>query len=241
MKIKLWLRRLSISAPQMKVTAAKAWPTRILPALGLLAAGALVGIGVSEYGRPLAGLAKPVAAANGPTLELVELRSNLERLAANAHSAESQLNIERASQRELTAQIKRLEAENLRLTEDLAFFERLLPAGPRATGISIRGITAELISGSQLQYRLLVMQGGKHATDFQGTLRLTVGVIQNGRNVTLSFPTGKPAEINNFKLGFRHYQRLEGTLTLPPDVLPRSLQATVLERDQVRAQQTLNL
>ena len=229
----------------MTVQTARSWPVRMLIAALLLALGALAAIGFQNYGRSLMGL--PVVSSadlDQVREELAALRLDHDRLATSANSAESELSMERAAGRVLTAQIRTLETEIARLKEDLAFFERLLPAGStKAAGsrVSIRAIAAEVTAGSQLQYRLLIMQGGKHATDFEGTLRLAVGVIQNGRPTTLNFPSGKPGEINNFKLGFRHYQRLEGTLTLPADVSPRSLQATVLERGQVRAQQTLNL
>ncbi|MDB5798908.1 MAG: hypothetical protein JWP36_2810 [Paucimonas sp.] len=173
--------------------------------------------------------------------QLDELRRERERLAAAANAAENQLTMERAAQKQLSTQLKSLETENIRLKEDLAFFERLLPVDPKAAGVAIRGITAELLSPTQLQYRLLVMQGGKVTGSFEGNLRLTVSVIQNGRAQVLNFPEGKSSDINNFKLGFRHYQRLEGSLTLPAGAVARSLQATVLEKGQVRAQQSLNL
>lgn len=245
MKLKLWLRRLSVSAPQMTVKTARGWPVRMFFAALWLVIGALAGIGLQNYGRALMGLpAVSNAELDRMREELAALRLDHDRLATSANSAESELSMERAAGRMLTAQIRTLETEVARLKEDLAFFERLLPAGSQnASGsrVSIRAIAAEVTPDSQLQYRLLIMQGGKHATDFEGTLRLSVGVIQNGRPTTLNFPSDKPGEINEFKLGFRHYQRLEGTLTLPADVSPRSLQATVLERGQVRAQQTVNL
>lgn len=219
------------------------WTARIVFGLVLLGLGALLGLFAYDHGRVLAGLPERASPAefDGAVRQLSELRIERDRLASSVNAAESQLNIERAAQKELAAQIKLLEAENVRVKEDLAFFESLLPVDPRGTGVAIRGITAETGANGQLQYRLLVMQGGKRATNFEGTLRLSVSVVQNGRTVTLSFPDGKSSEINNFKLGFRHYQRLEGALTLPPGATPRSFQATVLEKGQVRAQKTLNL
>ncbi|WP_151449043.1 DUF6776 family protein [Lacisediminimonas profundi] len=243
MKVKLWLRRRSISAPRMTVTTAMSWPARIVVGVLLLVLGALIGLWASDHGRAVAGLpARPSASEYDDAVQQMSaLRAERDRLATSANAAESQLTIERSSQKGLTAQIKLLETENVALKEDLAFFERLLPVDSRSTGISIRGITAEMGSPTQLQYRLLVMQGGKRATNFEGTLRLSISIIQNGRATSLNFPDGKSSEINNFKLGFRHYQRLEGTLLLPPGATPRSLQATVLEKGQVRAQHTLNL
>lgn len=227
----------------MTVTTAMPWPARIVFGAVLLGIGSLAGIWAYDHGRALAGMPPRPSAQQAQIMaqQLDELRRERERLAAAANAAENQLTMERAAQKQLSTQLKSLETENIRLKEDLAFFERLLPVDPKAAGVAIRGITAELLSPTQLQYRLLVMQGGKVTGSFEGNLRLTVSVIQNGRAQVLNFPEGKSSDINNFKLGFRHYQRLEGSLTLPAGAVARSLQATVLEKGQVRAQQSLNL
>ena len=243
MKLRLWRRRLSISAPRMKVTTTMPWAARIVFAVVLLGLGALAGIWLQDSGRSLTGLppcpsADQLAQANQKLEQLLQER---EALLTSINTAESQLAMERAAGKQVGGQIKALEAENARLKEDLAFFEKLLPLNSRTGNLAIRGIAAELVSPVQLQYRLLVMQGGKGATQFEGTLRLTLTVVQNGRPVQLHFPDGKSSEINNFRLSFRHYQRLEGIVSLPPGAQPQTLQATELEKGQVRAQQSLNL
>lgn len=220
------------------------WPARIVFAAVLLGLGALLGILLNEYGRTLAGLPPRLSGEQmqATMAQLQTLSQEKEKLLTQANTAESQLAMARAAQNQLELQFKALEAEHNRLKEDLAFFERLVPVDGKATsGVAIRGITAELRSPTQLDYRLLVMQRGKPAKNFEGTLRLTLSVVQNGRTLQLNFPEAKSADINNFKLGFRHYQRLEGTLTLPAGTVARTLQATVLENGAVKAQQTLNL
>lgn len=244
MKVRLLMRRLSISAPRMTVTTAMPWPTPLVFAVVLLGLGALGGIWTYDYGRALAGMApRPSDEQLQRAIRQVQdLQQQKEALLTQANTAESQLAMERAAKNQLALQFKIQEAENNRLKEDLAFFERMLPLeGKAGSGVAIRGISAELRSSSQLDYRLLVMQRGKGANNFEGTLRLAVSVMQNGRAVQLNFPEPKSADINNFRLGFRHYQRLEGTLTMPAGAVPRTLQATVLEKGQVRAQQSLNL
>lgn len=243
MKAKLWLRRRSISAPRMTVTTAMPWTARIIFALVLLGLGALLGVWAYDNGRSAVGMAPRPSRAEVDQLssKVAQLQAERDRLSSAANASESQLTMERSAQKQLSGQLKTLEAENTRLKEDLAFFERLLPTNNKGAGVSIRGITAEITAPGQLTYRLLVMQGGKSATNFEGALRLSVSIVQNGRSSVLNFPDGKSAEINSFKLGFRHYQRLEGVLSLPPGATARSIQAVVLEKGQVRAQQTLNL
>jgi hypothetical protein len=228
----------------MTVTTAMPWPARLVLAAALLGLGALGGIWASDWGREMAGMpARPSGEQLQASIQQMQaLQQEMEKLLTQANTAESQLAMERAAQKQLALQFKTLEAENNQLKEDLAFFERMLPLeGKASSGVAIRGISAELRSPNQLDYRLLVMQRGKGVNNFEGTLRLTVAVQQNGRVVEFKFPDAKSPDINNFRLGFRHYQRLEGTLTLPAGATARTLQATVLEKGQVRAQQSLNL
>ncbi len=57
----------------------------------------------------------------------------------------------------------------------------------------------------------------------------------------INFPEGKSGEMDKFRLGFRHYQRLEGVLTLPEGVAVQAVQARILEKGQLRAQQSAKL
>jgi hypothetical protein len=55
------------------------------------------------------------------------------------------------------------------------------------------------------------------------------------------FPEANSNEQDKFKLGFKHYQRVEGVLTLPEGALVKTVQARVLEKGQIRVQQAANL
>jgi hypothetical protein len=188
------------------------------------------------------------AAIGGPDRQqlmetLDELGAERDRLSSAVNASESRLNMERAAQRQLAAQVRSLEAENIRLKEDLAFFESLLPANTGAPGVAIRRLKVDVIGPNQLRYRLLVMQGGKASNHFVGSLQLVVTVVQEGKSAMIIFPEGNSGEAERvrFKLGFRHYQHLDGILTLPEGSVVKSVQARVLEKGQIRAQQSVNL
>jgi len=53
--------------------------------------------------------------------------------------------------------------------------------------------------------------------------------------------TAAPTEQEKFKLGFKHYQRVEGVLTLQEGMTAKLVQARVLEKGQIRAQLSTNL
>jgi 1-acyl-sn-glycerol-3-phosphate acyltransferase len=149
--------------------------------------------------------------------------------------------MDKSEQAQLVVQVKTLEGENLKLKEDLAFFESLLPVDNNAFGVSIRRMKAEVAAPNQLHYQLLIMQGGKVDHDFSGDLQLTVTVLQAGKSAMIVFPEQNTAEPDKYKLTFKHYQRAEGVLTLPDGAVAKSVQARVLDKGQIRAQLSMNL
>ncbi|MES2538768.1 MAG: DUF6776 family protein [Pseudomonadota bacterium] len=243
MKFKLWLRRQSISAPKMTIRTDFAWPLKIAFIAVVLGLGAAMAMWAYDLGRSFTGFTQgPAKSELAPLKQQIEqLTKERDQFSSTVNAAESQLNIVRSAQQQLAAQVKVLETEKAILKEDLAFFESLLPVNARSNGIAIRRIEAEIITPNQFRYRLLVMQGTKSQPEFDGNLQFAVSVVQNGKNAMILFPDAKPVEADKFKLKFRHYQRIEGIVTLPEGVSIKAVQARVLERGQIRAQQAANL
>ena len=226
----------------MTVKTAFPWPLKVAflgVVLGLSAATAMwaydLGRGFTAFGlapskRQLADLQDKIDVL---TIQNQDFSSKM-------NAAESQLNIERSAQKVLAEQVKILAAENAKLKEDLVFFESLLPADT-GKGITIRRLHVELIAPNQLRYRLLVMQDAKSGRDFVGDLQFAVTVVQEDKSAMIVFPQGNAGEANKLKLSFRHYQRVEGVLSLPDGVSATAIQARVLEKGQIRAQQSANL
>lgn len=238
---KLWLRRWSISAPRMTIKNHLPWPLRAVFIAIVVGLGGAMAMWAYDLGRSFTGI-RPVAT----TAELAEVQAQLkatsderDRFETTVNAAESQLNIERSLQAQLARQIKTLESENTKLKEDLSFFESLLPTDTGAQGITIRRLKAELTEPTQLRYRLLLMQGGKVARDFGGNYQIIVALVQEGKSAMISFP--KPDEADKFKLSFKHYQRVEGEVSIPAGAVVKSVQIKVLEKGALRAQQSLNL
>jgi hypothetical protein len=196
-----------------------------------------------DLGRSISGIKPGVSKEQVAALQqqVAQLTQERDQLLVAANTSESNLNIERSAQKQLAQQARTLEADNAKLKDDLAFFEGLLPAGAGPGAIAIRRLTAELVAPNQLRYRLLMMQGGKGEREFTGNLQLAVTLTQGGKSVVMLFPDEKSAEPDKYKLGFKHYQRLEGVLTLPDGATARTIQARVLEKGQLRAQQSANL
>lgn len=243
LKFKLWLRRWSISAPRMTIRTQLPWPLKAVFLAIVVGVGGAIAMWGYDLGRSLTGF-NP--GANREQLasykeQLERLSSERDQLSTTANGAESQLNIQRSAEKQLAAQVKALEGDNAKLKEDLAFFESLLPVNTNSQGVSIRRLKAEIVAPNQLRYRLLIMQGGKGEHDFVGNLQLTVTVLQGGKSAMMIFPETASTDTEKFKLGFKHYQRIEGVLTLPEGATMKTVQARILERGQIRAQQSANL
>lgn len=244
MKKNLWLRRMSISAPTMRIRSQLPLPLRFLFWVAVLGLAGVIALWAYDMGRSFAGLG-PSANRQMEILDarVKQLELDRERLSSQLSAGESEINIERAAQKPLHDQIKLLEAENTKLKEDLSFFESLLPTNTGAKGISIQRLALELMNPNQVRYRILVTQGGgkRDKREFFGQLQLVVTVLQDGNSAMITFPKDRSADEEKYNFRFKHYQRLEGVLTLPPGVAIKSVQARILEKGQIRAQQSASL
>jgi hypothetical protein len=236
---------MSISAPKMTIKSHLPWGVKALfGVICVIAAGAIAYYvyDLEQNGRDFRPGADDQRIA-ALTEQVKQLTDERDSFSSTANAAESQSNIQRAAQNQMASQVKTLETENAKLKEDLAFFESLLPTNIGVPGITIQRLKAELAGPGDLRYRLLVMQGqnpnGAH--EFVGNLMLSVTVLMQGQTKVINFPDASNTDAARFRLSFKYYQRLDGNLTLPEGATIKSVQARVLEKGQVRAQQAANL
>ena len=235
MRFKLLRRRLTISAPRMKVRSAMPWPLRWAAAAIVLGFCGAISLWAFELGKSIAGV------DSGAKDELQRLREDMGRLQSEYNRVRSILNtsgsamtVERAAQERLTAQIRTLESENRGLREDLGFFERLMPTGGNEA-LAIRGLQAEVLSGTQLKWQVLVLQPVKNAPEFKGRLELNFSGTLDGKPWMMPLPGGPQM------LQFRQYRRVEGMVDLPPQAVVKNVSARVIEGSVSRAVQNVSL
>ena len=203
----------------------------------------LLATGTFMLGRNSAGSAQiSEEQLNELKQEIEKLKKENERLSQEMQTARAALSLETAAKEPLQKQILTLEAEKSQLIEDLSFFESLLPVDASQKDVNIRRMVVTLFSPTQLNYRILLMQGGgKDKTEFNGNLELIVTASKGDEKITLNFPEKSQENKDSYKVSLKHYQRLEGTITLPENIIVKSVQARVMEKDQVRAQHISNL
>lgn len=235
MRFKLLRRRLTISAPRMKVRSAMPWPLQWAGAAIVLGFCGAIALWAFDLGKQIAGV------DTGLKDEVADLRDDVAKLRLERDRIQSLLNtsgsaitVERAAQERLVTQVRALEAENRALREDLGFFEKLIPAAGNET-IAIRGLQAEVLAGTQLKWQVLVIQPVKNAPEFRGKLELSLSGTLDGKPWMMPLPGGPQP------LQFRQYRRLEGMVDLPPEAVVKNVSARVLEGTAARAVQNVTL
>jgi hypothetical protein len=236
MRFRLLRRRLTISAPSMAVRNHMPWPLRWALVAIVLGFCAAIALWAFEFGKNIAGL-------EGDTkVELQRLRSDMNKLREErdrarevANTSSSQLATEKATQAGLASQVRQLEAENIGLRDDLGFFQTLMPLAGGAEGLAIRGLKAELKTGDQLRWQLLLVQTAKNAPEFNGRLDINIEGLLNGKLWAMSLPDGVQAS------QIRQYRRMEGVVTLPPQTVVKSVTVRLIDGNSTRATQTIKL
>ena len=227
-------QRFGIAAPSVAVRTLVPWYLRWLGLAVMLAFSAALAAWMYDAGRRFAGfdrseVEQEMSAARN---ELVKLRDELEKLRALANAADSKVSIERTTQQRLAQQIKGMEQENARLREELAIFESMLSTETAsAAPLSILRFKVEpdLLPG-EFRYRVLLLaSGSRRGKEFQGRLELVVALTEEGRSAMITVPAAGDAEAGNFRLAFKHFQRIDGVFRVNPKARLGNVQLRVYE------------
>jgi hypothetical protein len=227
-------QRFGIAAPRVSVRTHVPWYLRWLGIAVLLAFSTALAAWMYDAGRRFAGfdrseVEQELSAARG---ELSKVREELKGLSAVANAADSKVSIERTAQQKLAQQARGLEQENARLREELALFESMLSSDTANTApLSILRFKAErdVIPGEYRYRVLLLASGARRGRDFQGRLELVVSLTEAGRSAMITIPGQGEADSSSFRLGFKHFQRVDGIFRVNPKAKVASVQVRVYE------------
>ncbi|WP_294000365.1 DUF6776 family protein [Sphaerotilus sp.] len=224
MRWKLLRRRWSVSAPRVTVRSRMPWPLRWLILALMMGCSAALALWVFEFGKEITGLDRD-ARTELTSLrdEVGRLRDEHDRALSVANTADSLLKAAQTTQESLAARVKSLEAENLALTRDLGFFEKLMPTQDNGKPLALRGLQVTLDRPGHLRYQALLMQAVGRSGEFRGRYELTLTGTQEGRPWTQTLnKAGQSIEM-------KQYQRMEGTIDLPAGAVVKQLEIKVLD------------
>lgn len=237
-------QRFGIAAPRVAIHSQIPWYWRWVGIAILLGVSAASAAWIYDAGRRFAGFDSSIVQDELSIVKrsLEETRAELERLRAVSNAADSRVSIERTAQQNLAQQIRLLEQENARLKEELATFESMLSSEARnAQALTVHRFKVEpdLLPG-EYRYRLLLLTPStRRERDFHGRLELLVNLTEGGRSAIMSFPEQADAGAAAFKLGFRYFQRVEGTFRVSPKAKVESVQVRVYEVGSTQPRATL--
>jgi len=224
MRWKLLRRRLSVSAPRVTVRSRLPWPVRWLLLALMMGGSAAVAVWTYERGREIAGVGRDDRAELRLLRDEVErLRDEHERAVSVANTADSLLKAAQATQEALTARVKVLEVENLALTRDIGFLEKMMPAPTDNRPLSVRGLQLQPDGPQRLRYQALLMQALGQSPGLKGRYDLVLTGLMDGK------PWSQTVAGSSQTLEIRQYRRLEGTVEYPLGVTVKQVEFRVLD------------
>lgn len=244
MKLKLLLRRLTVSAPRMAVRSALPWPVRWISVALVAGFCAALGLWAFELGKELAGLDHDIKAElQEARIAVQDLKVQLEQITVErdksrevANTAETLVTAEKVARARLTEINQQLTEDVQRLRDDLGFFEQLVAVPAKsASTVSVRGLQARVDDDSVLQWQALIVQAAKNPMAFEGALELVFSGVRNGQ-VWSQVDAESPR-----RLSFKQYARINGKFAIPTGVKIKTVVARLREGQKVIATETANL
>ena len=238
-------QRFGIAAPTVAVRTQVPWYLRWLGIAVMLAFSAALAAWMYDAGRRFAGFDRSEVEQeiNAARSELAKLHEELQRLRAVANASDSKVSIERTTQQKLAQQIRSMGQENARLREELAIFESMLSSeAASAAPLSVLRFKVEPdVLPGEFRYRVMLLaSGARRGKEFQGKLELVVGLTEDGRSAMITVPGTGDADAANFRLGFKHFQRIDGIFRVSPKAKVTSVQLRVYETGSAEPKVTQN-
>lgn len=236
--------RFGIAAPQVSVRTQVPWYLRAAVFAGLLVLFALTAFLSYESGRRNAGFDKENA--EKVESEHAALEEEISRMRSLLTASQSTLQIERASQKLLSERNGELVAENSKLREELAVFERLTKVEGVGTGSSTEVLIDQLSirqEGARGQYRygfLIALQGARKGKEakFDLQIRLTLRGQASGQYVLL--PRQDEPDRAQYEIVMRNFRRIDGKFNVPAPIEISAAEVIILEAGVIKASKSLS-
>ena len=238
--------RFGMAAPRVTVRAHIPWHWRILSIVLLLIVAILLLSLVYVISSRYASYDTTTTVQELSSLHnrIEALETEAEHLRAIGNGSEASLQIEHTAQLKLSEQVKRLEAENGSLREDLAAFESLASGEVKNQAASIHRmqVVPASTAGGVCHYRFLLAAPVSRADrEFRGQLQLVATVQQGGKTVIVNISDVTASDAQKFLVSFKYFRRIEGSFTLPPNALLKKLEVRLMQGTTVVASQQVTV
>ena len=159
-----------------------------------------------------------------------QLEKSNGRLKDEVALAKRSAEAESVAMQEMKAMMREKDAELLQLTQELHFYRTLYSPDADNTAVQLKAFRLHAGTGAgQFDYRLVLTGVPKKKEKVSGVIGLSVAGEQQGVAKELVFEAASGASKDEaLRFSFRYFQEVSGSLSLPEDFEPGSVQVALL-------------
>lgn len=134
--------------------------------------------------------------------------------------------ISRAANKEVQDGLAQRDEQIAQLRADLAFYERMVGPGAKPQPLNVHSVAFDPEAPGSWKYEVVLTQSLNRGGITQGQLQLRIEGMRGGRPATLAWSDlspGRPPQA----FSFRYFQRLKGSVSLPPGFTPQRVRVDV--------------
>lgn len=156
--------------------------------------------------------------------QVQRLREENKQLRTQSIHVESQKQVTQVAQNDLAKDMAALQEENVKLKEDLAFYKNILADSSGVAVVKVHSFkVTKSVKPGEYDFRVLLIQSGRHDRNVQGSLQLAMIGTRDGKPLVV--PVNPAGGAKGFKINFKYYQPVEGSLSVPDGAVLTELQA----------------
>ena len=168
----------------------------------------------TEAGYQAAARARAESALAGARARMESLREKIARL-------ERRHQVDTRAYHEVDLEVRRMQNQILALREEVMFYRRIM-SSDRGQGLSIETLTIKPEgAGERYHFELVLTRTINNDRVTEGTVALTISGERGGRPADLHHASFIESGEEHLEFSFKYFQRLEGSLSLPPGFVPR--------------------
>lgn len=157
---------------------------------------------------------------------LAEVQGELDELRQREATLSRSDQISRAANKEVQDALAQRDEQIAQLRADLAFYERMVGPGAKPQPLNVHSVAFDPEAPGSWQYEVVLTQSLNRGGVTQGQLQLRIEGMRGGRPATLAWSDlspGRPPQT----FSFRYFQRLKGSVSLPPGFTPQRVRVDV--------------
>jgi multidrug efflux pump subunit AcrA (membrane-fusion protein) len=221
------------------------WYWRALVIVGIVMLSVALSGWAFDAGRRIAGFDRSETEQAISELRTTNtaLDEEVARLRAQLTASESSLKIEQASQQILADKNNELSAENARLKEELAVFERVAKLDKKTeSGVAVERLKIEHDSAGHYRFGFLIsLQGARRGKEAKLSLQIVATSKEDSQNAKIVLPTNDDPNLAQYEIELKNFRRIEGRFDLPGGVKWSLFDFRILEDGVLRASQSISI